>query len=679
MNTAVSPLRTTRAVGLLVTVTIALIALSAALLLWEMRRREVDRARVETVGLAYMFREQTDRTFDAADLVLRGVQERIQSAYGRQLPLDDIAVHLLLSARLLANRQIGALTLLDADGTVINSSRDDPQPRRSAASTEDYKTFANGKTDGLFIGKPAREPVTGAWTLNLARAFHGIDGSFRGVVVATMTIPRFDQFYSWMKLGYVRPIALYLADGTLVASVPHRENMIGDYATELSKLRLADVGNEMRMAIHVSGDGARHMFAFGRTVRFPLLVSVTNDEEPALAIWRERAVPIALGALLLCAFIVIAAMLLRRALTHEEAARSLRDAHNRYHRTIDSLMDAIVAVDGAQNIILFNPAAERMFGVTADAVYGTALEQLIPDAARGAHHRHIERFVQFGSLSRAMSPNIEINGVRSDGSEFPIESTISQTWIDGKPQLTAVLRDVTHKRRAEAEMREMNRQLRALSASLQNVREQERTRIAMELHDDLGQQLTGLKLELSWLVGRIREGRQATHGDIDQVRHQVDAAITAVRRIATELRPLVLDELGFGEAVTWQTGEFSKRSGIEVALALPAAASVKDDAVATGLYRIVQESLTNIARHAGATRVTVGLIADQNQLVLSVRDNGTGLAAGAREGGGLGLVSMRERATALGGQLSIRSVAGAGTTVEVILPLVTPVLAGEAA
>ena len=181
-----------------------------------------------------------------------------------------------------------------------------------------------------------------------------------------------------------------------------------------------------------------------------------------------------------------------------------------------------------------------------------------------------------------MAPNIEITGLRADGTEFPIESTISQTLIEGKPQLTAVLRDITQRRRAEEDLREMNRQLRSLSASLQEVREQERTRIAMELHDDLGQQLTGLKLELSWLGGRLKEGRQATPDEVGAMRQLLDTAIASVRRIATELRPLILDDLGFGEAVAWQTAEFAKRSGLDITLDLQAQALVKDDVAGHG-------------------------------------------------------------------------------------------------
>ena len=229
-------------------------------------------------------------------------------------------------------------------------------------------------------------------------------------------------------------------------------------------------------------------------------------------------------------------------------------------------------------------------------------------------------------------------------------------------------------------MREMNRQLRSLSASLQEVREQERTRIAMELHDDLGQQLTGLKLELSWLGGRLKEGRQATPDEVGAMRRLLDTAIASVRRIATELRPLILDDLGFGEAIAWQTAEFAKRSGLEIILDLQAAGAGQGR---RARHRAVSHRagvLTNVVRHAGASSVQVRLVQTERDLVLTVCDNGTGMPAGAsRTGSGIGLVSMRERAAALGGHFKIAGVPGAGTTIEVTLPLGRLVLEKESA
>jgi PAS domain S-box-containing protein len=674
-------IRPTRAIGVLATVTITLIAVSTIALLGELRKREIEHARLDTVSLAHVLREQVRQSFDSADLVVRGVQERMQTAYGSTLPLDSPSVQLLLSARVSGVRELGNLFLVDAQGKVVNAARDEVRLHTSQAGRDYFKALSGGKSDGLFIDRPVRDAGgEGGWSFDLAQPFADPNGRFRGVVVATMSLPHLEQFSSLVKLDYGRPVALYLADGTLVASLPARESMVGERPPELGGIELPGPGGVLKMVTHVSGDGARRTYALGRVGMLPLLVSVASDEEQALARWREMSVPIALGATLVCVFIFIAALVLTHEVRRQAVlAQALRDAHDRYHKTIDSVMDAIVAVDESQAIILFNPAAEAMFGVKSAQVIGKPLERLVPERAREVHRHHMDGFIRSGGVSRSMAPNLDITGLRADGEEFPIESTISQTQVDGRPQLTAVLRDVTERRRAEAELREMNRQLRALSASLQNVREQERKRISAELHDELGQQLTGLKLDLVWLAGRTREGRQATAEQIDAMRHLLDTAISSVRRIAADLRPLILGDLGFGEAVTWQTAEFAKRSGLTITMDLPGAEHVHDDARATALFRIVQESLTNIARHSGASGVDIRLVAEEGQLVLTVRDDGSGIVPGTPRSNGIGLVSMRERATALGGQLRVASIPGRGTTIEVTLPLETPVPEGEVA
>jgi PAS domain S-box-containing protein len=674
-------IRPTRAIGLLATLTIVLITASVTFLLWDMRERQLEAARVETIGFAHMIREETEHSFDRVDLVLRGVQERMQTAYGSHLELDSASVRLLMSARIFGIRQLGALFLLDADGVLVNSTREGEILGVPHGGEEYFRALASGRTEGLFVGKPVRDNTRdGRWTLHVARSFTDTDGNFRGIAVATMDILQLEQVYAAMRPDHPKPMSLYLADGTLVASLPHRESLMGEYAPELGNRPLPAPGDEVRMFDHATGDGRRQAFALARTGRFPLLIGVPNDEEMALATWRENSIVVILGAFLVCSFIVTAAALLARGVNRQaELARALRDANDRYHQTIDSVMDAIVAVDESHNILLFNPAAERMFGWAKADVLGEPLAKLVPEQVREAHVLHMDRFMCTKGESRAMASKMEITGLRADGTEFPIESTISQTLIEGRPQLTAVLRDITQRRRAEEDLREMNRQLRSLSASLQDVREQERTRIAMELHDDLGQQLTGLKLELSWLGARLKEGRQATPDEVGAMRHMLDTAIASVRRIATELRPLILDDLGFGEAVAWQTAEFAKRSGLDIKLDLQAQALVKDDVLATALFRIVQESLTNVVRHAGATSVQVRLAHDESSLVLTVTDNGSGIAAAPRAGSGIGLVSMRERATALGGQLSIAGVPGVGTTIEVTLPLGRTALEKETA
>jgi PAS domain S-box-containing protein len=672
-------IRQTHSVGVLAAFTIATMVVAVIFLLWGLRDRELEHARLETIALTQMLMEQTEQNFESADLVLQGVQERLTTAYGSQFALDSLPIHLLLNNRLSGMRQLRSIFVIDAQGMLINSSRDFPIPRSSVADRGYYKVFAQGRAESLFIDRPVHSRIDNSWTLYLSRRLTGSDGKFRGVVVAAINISQLEQLYENMKLDYVRPIAIYLADGTLVASFPHRESMLGERASELTNEHLPEKGNEIRIVHHVSGGGGREVFSLGRLVGYPLLLSVTDDEDLALASWRETAVPIAIGATLVSIFTALLAMLLISKLkSKEELTFALHVANDLYQQTVDSVMDAIVAVDESLNIVLFNPAAENMFGLKASAVIGKPFDMLIPERLRAKHLIHVGRFVDTEAGSRTMAPQLEIAGRRADGKEFPIESTISKSLIGGKLQMTAVLRDVTEHRLAEIELRQVNRQLRNLSASLQNVREEERTRISRELHDELGQQLTGLKLSLSWLGTRLKEGRTTTPDTVDEMRYLLDTAIASVRRISTELRPLILDDLGFGEAISWQTLEFAKRSDLEITLNLPAAADVHEDELATALFRIVQESLTNVARHANATRVKIDLVAERGKLVLTINDNGQGIQNNAKQGG-IGLVSMRERANSIGAQFNIISGPGVGTTIEVTIPLKVPPLDGDEA
>jgi signal transduction histidine kinase len=195
--------------------------------------------------------------------------------------------------------------------------------------------------------------------------------------------------------------------------------------------------------------------------------------------------------------------------------------------------------------------------------------------------------------------------------------------------------------------------------------------MARELHDDLGQQLTAIKLDMSWLQSRIREGREVEPAKLTQIRALVDNAIATVRRMSMELRPLVLD-LGFGEAVNWLVGQYRERTSLKIDLNLEMSDWVRGSEFATALYRVVQESLNNVTRHSGATWAAVRLIQEDDHLVLEVADNGKGMPEQIRVGA-FGLVSMRERAMAFGGEFSIESDTGQGTRIRVRFPLNLPI------
>ena len=205
------------------------------------------------------------------------------------------------------------------------------------------------------------------------------------------------------------------------------------------------------------------------------------------------------------------------------------------------------------------------------------------------------------------------------------------------------------------------------------MREEERTRIAREIHDELGQTLTGFKMELAWLKGRLAKGvgagnLAALQGKVDEMSGLIDFTIQTVCRVAIELRPQLLDDLGLAAALDWETKDFQKRTGIPCEVELENVDLDRDRS--TALFRICQEALTNVTRHAGASAVSVRMQREGNTLVLEVQDNGKGIAEkDLLQRRSFGLLGMRERATLEGGELQITGQPGKGTTVLVRLPL----------
>jgi len=338
---------------------------------------------------------------------------------------------------------------------------------------------------------------------------------------------------------------------------------------------------------------------------------------------------------------------------------------------VDSAMDAIITVDAAQEIVLFNGAAEQVFRLPREKALGTPLERLIPQRFRGAHHGHIQTFGDTGVTSRRMGDVTTLWGVRADGEEFPIEASISQALESGKRYYTVILRDITLRKQAEDALLESQRELRQLSARVLEAREEEKAHIARELHDELGQLLTALKMDLTWLRERLPAAselapRTAEMGVL------LDRTVTATRRISADLRPLMLDDLGLADAASWLVDDFAKRSGIACHMDLAAGAGALEDlskAVSTAVYRAIQESLTNIARHAGARQAWVSVGADNGEIFFEVEDDGRGIApADLAKTRSLGLKGMRERVDYLGGSIEVTRAPRGGTRVRVRLP-----------
>jgi PAS domain S-box-containing protein len=244
---------------------------------------------------------------------------------------------------------------------------------------------------------------------------------------------------------------------------------------------------------------------------------------------------------------------------------------------------------------------------------------------------------------------------------------------DSDGRLTGIVsigEDVTERARAELELLRSQEELRALAGHLESAREEERARMARGIHDELGQMLTALRLDLSWLATRLREPTPAVKRKIGEMIVMTDDTIEAGRRIVADLRPPILDDLGLVPAVQWYVEHLGKRAGLHIRLLADGGEPKLDPRLAVAGYRIVQEALTNVARHARARNVEVRVGAGGGSLVLEVRDDGCGIpASAASDPRSFGIAGMRERARSSGGTLEISGNAGAGTLVRVAIPI----------
>ena len=360
----------------------------------------------------------------------------------------------------------------------------------------------------------------------------------------------------------------------------------------------------------------------------------------------------------------------------DEAGTMLARSEARMRGILDSAMDAIITVDQAQHIVLFNAAAEAMFGCSRDEALGAPLAWLIPDRFRGAHAEHVRRFGKAGTVSRRMGGLRIVTGLRRTGEEFPIDASISQLDESGSKFYTVILRDVSERVRVEDALRRSKDELRELGAAAHATREEEKARIARELHDELAQSLTALQMDVAWCKKRALASQPTMIGRLAKMEALLEETVAATRRIAADLRPLMLDDLGLVPAVEWLVESFTQRNGIACDLTVSDADIELPGAHATAVFRIIQESLANVAKHAKAASVTVAIAHNGPDLTLSVRDDGIGFSLeDPRKADSFGLLGLRERVSLLGGVASISSAPGQGTHIEVRLPVVPPAMA----
>ena len=363
---------------------------------------------------------------------------------------------------------------------------------------------------------------------------------------------------------------------------------------------------------------------------------------------------------------LVGGQLLSRAMTTNRWPRFAR-SHSR--DIIQNASEAIISTDDAHTIVLANPSAAAMFSTSVEDMQGSPLSRYISPLPAASNEPGMAFFGDGTGRVGRRATDYAVTGVRASGEAFPLEGSISSMIEDGKPVYTIILRDVTERLQVQEKLSRSHAQLRQLSAALQTVREEERAHIARELHDDLGQLLAALRMDLT-LLQKAAVGGDSGARLINTMEDNLLTAINSLRRIATNLRPRALDEGGLFFALQGLRDEFVERHNIPCALFADEAELVLDDALSTAIFRIVQEALTNIARHAGASNVTMYLYRVDGQLLVSIRDDGRGINPQDMEKAqSLGLIGMRERVWGLNGEITISADEPPGTRIDIVLPV----------
>lgn len=343
----------------------------------------------------------------------------------------------------------------------------------------------------------------------------------------------------------------------------------------------------------------------------------------------------------------------------------LKAASDEWRITFDSASELIIRLDMERNIVKANLATAKYLGKSFSELIGKKCHELF-------------------HLADAPLPSCPFGTMMTSGKHEEDEFFLpwKNTWIrvsvdpifDSRGALTGcihIVRDITESKRTRQRMITLNEQLRSLTAHLQSVREEERTMIARDIHDEFGQVLTALKMDIAWLQRRFRKDQTILFEKTGMMSGIIDGAVISMKRLCVELRPAILDDLGLAAALKWLVQEFRERSNIACDLVMEPPDPVLDKDISTAVFRICQEALTNISRHSGADTAKMTLKKDDARLVLTIEDNGKGISEEEFIGPvSFGLMGMRERALSLGGEMTIGcGIRGKGAAINLTLPV----------
>ena len=361
----------------------------------------------------------------------------------------------------------------------------------------------------------------------------------------------------------------------------------------------------------------------------------------------------------------------------QQAEAALRQSETRLRLVLETLPVGVAVTNRAGDIVLINAASKRIWGGTI-AGGRERWEQTKGYWHDSGQSIAPESWASVRALSNGETTLNELIDIETyDGQRKIIRNSAAPVRDSEGLIVGAVIvnEDVTNRVRAEERLKETSEQLRSLSARLQSAREEESKRIAREIHDELGGALTALRWDLEAVGDVISEASASSQ--LAALRSKIEAMITltetildTVRRLASELRPMALDELGLVEAIEWQALQFQTRTGIAVEYECPQEKVDLNSEQSTAVFRILQETLTNVLRHAQATKVTITVKQESGEFFLAIKDNGRGIKESEKSGAhSLGLLGMRERAHLIGAQIDIIGIEGKGTLVAMRIPI----------
>lgn len=337
---------------------------------------------------------------------------------------------------------------------------------------------------------------------------------------------------------------------------------------------------------------------------------------------------------------------------------------------IHSAMDGVVIVDAMRHIVLVNQKVERMFGYAADDLLEKPLDVLIPSRTASEPRRHMDRLSAPRFSGRRSK--LELKGMHADGQCLTFNASISRVTVHGELFLALILQDPDGHRNEHETKRRLARphDFRRWAVSSQQATEIEKRRFSRKLYDEIGQRLSVLKLDLDWLENSLPETDDGLPARLAQMQGLLDNVITMTKSMASALRPPLLDDFGLLPAVEWMAENFRKKTSIPCTVESVGMTGKLDDHIESAVFRVVQEGLSNIERHAHARNARILFERTDNQLDVMIQDDGIGMAAGSEfKPGCYGLIAMQERIFVLGGTISIENAAPHGLTIHASIPI----------